>query len=49
MISVAGAIVFHQVRAVIQYVLDRYCYRQEYDYRQAIRRIQPGVGQSSSH
>ena len=39
MISVAGAIVFHQVRAVIQYVLDRYCYRQEYDYRQAIRRI----------
>ena len=39
MISVAGALVFHQVRAVIQYVLDRYCYRQEYDYRQAIRRF----------
>jgi PAS domain S-box-containing protein len=38
-ISVAGAIVFQQVRTVIQYVLDRYCYRQEYDYRQAIRRI----------
>ena len=36
MISVAGALVFHRVRAVIQYVLDRYCYRQEYDYRQAI-------------
>ena len=39
MISVAGALVFHRVRAVIQYVLDRYCYRQEYDYRQAIRRF----------
>jgi PAS domain S-box-containing protein len=39
MIGVAGAIVFHPVRTVIQYLLDRYCYRQEYDYRQAIRRI----------
>ena len=39
MIGVAGAIVFHPVRTVIQYLLDRYCYRQEYDYRQAIRRF----------
>jgi two-component system, sporulation sensor kinase E len=39
MIGVAGAIVFHPVRTIIQYLFDRYCYRQEYDYRQAIRRI----------
>jgi PAS domain S-box-containing protein len=39
MIGVAGAIVFHPVRTIIQYVLDRYCYRSEYDYRQAIRII----------
>jgi PAS domain S-box-containing protein len=39
LIGVAGAIVFHPVRTVIQHLLDRYCYRQEYDYRQAIRRI----------
>ena len=39
MIGVAGAIVFHPVRTIIQYLLDRYCYRQEYDYRQAIRNI----------
>ena len=39
MIGGAGAIVFHPVRTIIQYLLDRYCYRQEYDYRQAIRNI----------
>jgi two-component system, sporulation sensor kinase E len=39
MIGVAGAIVFHPVRTVIQHLLDRYCYRQEYDYGQAIRTI----------
>jgi xanthosine utilization system XapX-like protein len=39
MIGVAGAIVFHPVRTVIQHLLDRYCYRQQYDYRQAIRMI----------
>jgi two-component system, sporulation sensor kinase E len=39
MIGVSGAIVFHPVRTIIQHLLDRYCYRQEYDYRQAIRRI----------
>jgi two-component system, NtrC family, sensor kinase len=39
MIGVAGAIVFHPVRTIIQYLFDRYCYRQEYDYRQAIRTI----------
>jgi nitrogen-specific signal transduction histidine kinase len=39
LIGVAGAVVFHPVRSLIQHVLDRYCYRQEYDYRQAIRRI----------
>jgi PAS domain S-box-containing protein len=39
MIGVAGAIVFHPVRTIIQYLFDRYCYRQGYDYRQAIRRI----------
>jgi PAS domain S-box-containing protein len=39
MIGVAGAIVFHPVRTVIQHLFDRYCYRQEYDYGQAIRTI----------
>jgi PAS domain S-box-containing protein len=39
LIGVAGAIVFHPVRTIIQHLLDRYCYRQEYDYRQAIRSI----------
>jgi PAS domain S-box-containing protein len=39
LIGVAGAIVFHPVRTIIQHLFDRYCYRQEYDYRQAIRRI----------
>jgi nitrogen-specific signal transduction histidine kinase len=39
MIGVVGATMFHPVRAIIQYVLDRYCYRQEYDYRQAIGSI----------
>jgi two-component system, NtrC family, sensor kinase len=39
MIGGAGAIVFHPVRITIQQLLDRYCYRREYDYRQAIRII----------
>jgi PAS domain S-box-containing protein len=39
MIGIAGAIVFHPVRTVTQYLFDRYCYRQAYDYRQAIRTI----------
>jgi PAS domain S-box-containing protein len=39
MIGGAGAIVFHPVRTTIQHLLDRYCYRREYDYRQAIRII----------
>jgi two-component system, sporulation sensor kinase E len=39
MIGVAGAIVFHPVRTAIQHLFDCYCYRQEYDYRQAIRTI----------
>jgi PAS domain S-box-containing protein len=39
MIGVAGAIVFHPVRIGIQHLFDRYCYRQEYDYRQAVRTI----------
>jgi PAS domain S-box-containing protein len=39
MIGIAGAIVFHPVRTVIQYLFDSYCYRQAYDYRQAIRTI----------
>jgi PAS domain S-box-containing protein len=39
MIGVAGAIVFHPVRTAIQHLFDRYCYRQEYDYRQSIRTI----------
>jgi PAS domain S-box-containing protein len=39
MIGVAGAIVFHPVRSTIQYLLDRYCYRQGVDYGQAIGRI----------
>jgi PAS domain S-box-containing protein len=39
LIGVAGATVFHPVRTVIQHLLDRYCYRQKYDYRQAIRSI----------
>jgi two-component system, sporulation sensor kinase E len=39
MIGIAGAIVFHPVRTAIQHLFDSYCYRQEYDYRQAIRTI----------
>jgi two-component system, sporulation sensor kinase E len=39
MIGVAGAIVFHPVRTASQYLFDRYCYRQAFDYRQAIRTI----------
>jgi two-component system, sporulation sensor kinase E len=39
LIGVAGAIVFHPVRTAIQHLFDSYCYRQEYDYRQAIRTI----------
>ncbi|HEX9871988.1 MAG TPA: ATP-binding protein [Candidatus Tectomicrobia bacterium] len=39
MIGVAGAIVFHPVRTLTQYLFDRYCFRQEYDFRQAIRAI----------
>jgi two-component system, sporulation sensor kinase E len=39
MIGVTGAIVFHPVRTTIQHLFDRYCYRKEYDYRQAIRII----------
>jgi PAS domain S-box-containing protein len=39
LIGVAGAIVFHPVRIGIQHFFDSYCYRQAYDYRQAIRTI----------
>jgi two-component system, sporulation sensor kinase E len=39
MIGIAGAIVFHPVRIASQYLFDSYCYRQAYDYRQAIRTI----------
>jgi two-component system, sporulation sensor kinase E len=39
MIGIAGAIVFHPVRTITQYLFDSYCYRQAYDYRQAIRTI----------
>jgi nitrogen-specific signal transduction histidine kinase len=39
LIGVTGATVFHPVRTAIQHLFDRYCYRQEYDYRQAIRVI----------
>jgi signal transduction histidine kinase len=39
MIGGAGAIIFHPVRTTIQHLLDRYCYRRAYDYRQAIRII----------
>ncbi|HSF30926.1 MAG TPA: ATP-binding protein, partial [Candidatus Tectomicrobia bacterium] len=39
LIGIAGAIVFHPARTAIQYLFDSYCYRQEYDYRQAIRTI----------
>jgi PAS domain S-box-containing protein len=39
LIGIAGAIVFHPVRTAIQHLFDSYCYRQEYDYRQAIRTI----------
>ncbi len=39
MIGIVGAIVFHPVRTASQYVFDSYCYRQAYDYRQAIKTI----------
>jgi signal transduction histidine kinase len=34
-----GMVVFHPVRIATQRLLDRYCYRERYDYRQAIKTI----------
>ena len=37
--AILGMVVFHPVRVAIQGLLDRYCYREGYDYRQAIKTI----------
>jgi PAS domain S-box-containing protein len=37
--GIIGMVVFHPVRAGIQRLLDKYCYREPYDYRQAIKTI----------
>ena len=38
-IGIAGVTVFHPVRLLLQRLFDRYCYRREYDYPQAIKTI----------
>jgi len=38
-IGVAGVVIFHPVRVVMQRLFDTYCYRHDYDYRQAIKTI----------
>jgi PAS domain S-box-containing protein len=37
--AILGMVVFHPVQVAIQRLLDRYCYREGYDYRQAIKTI----------
>jgi PAS domain S-box-containing protein len=37
--AILGMVVFHPVRVAIQRLLDRYCYREIYDYRHAIKTI----------
>jgi hypothetical protein len=37
--AILGMVVFHPVRVAVQRLLDRYCYREGYDYRQAIKTI----------
>jgi two-component system nitrogen regulation sensor histidine kinase GlnL len=37
--GILGMVVFHPVRVAIQRLMDKYCYRERYDYRQAIKRI----------
>jgi signal transduction histidine kinase len=37
--AILGMVVFHPVRVAIQRLLDRYCYREGYDYRHAIKTI----------
>jgi signal transduction histidine kinase len=38
-VGILGMVVFHPVRVVIQRLMDKYCYREGYDYRQAIKRM----------
>jgi signal transduction histidine kinase len=37
--AILGMVVFHPLRVTIQRLLDRYCYREGYDYRHAIKTI----------
>jgi signal transduction histidine kinase len=37
--AILGMVVFHPMRVAIQRLLDRYCYREGYNYRQAIKTI----------
>ncbi|HXH11123.1 MAG TPA: ATP-binding protein [Alphaproteobacteria bacterium] len=37
--AILGMVVFHPVRVAVQGLLDRYCYRQGYNYRHAIKTI----------
>jgi signal transduction histidine kinase len=37
--AILGMVAFHPVRVAIQRLLDRYCYREGYDYRHAIKTI----------
>jgi two-component system NtrC family sensor kinase len=39
LVGLTGAVVFHPARVVFKQLFDRYCYRWEYDYRQAMKTI----------
>jgi PAS domain S-box-containing protein len=38
-VGILGMVVFHPVQVAIQRLMDKYCYREGYDYRQAIKTI----------
>jgi signal transduction histidine kinase len=38
-VGILGMVVFHPVRVAIQRLMDKYCYREGYDYRQVIKTI----------
>jgi signal transduction histidine kinase/uncharacterized membrane protein len=38
-VGILGMVVFHPVRVAIQRLMDKYCYREWYDYRQVIKTI----------
>jgi signal transduction histidine kinase len=42
--AILGMVVFHPLRVAIQRLLDRYCYREGYDYRHTIKTISQVLG-----